>query len=70
MGLYKLVHFLRNYPTLTMNASAPFGEIRYQLTDLESQPVDGYTFVQPRWFYTGGDERNRVKRRSAPRSAG
>lgn len=30
-------------PTLVMNAAAPFGEVRYQLTDLESRPVEGYT---------------------------
>ena len=29
---------------LTMNAEAPFGELRYQLTDMASQPVDGFTF--------------------------
>ena len=30
--------------TATMNASAPHGEVRFQLTDLQSQPVTGFTF--------------------------
>ena len=30
--------------SLTMNASAPHGEVQFQLTDMESQPVDGFTF--------------------------
>ncbi len=30
--------------TLTMNALAPAGEVRYQLTDMESRPIAGYTF--------------------------
>ena len=30
--------------TLTVNASAPQGEIRYQLTDMESRPIEGFTF--------------------------
>ena len=29
---------------LTVNAQAKFGEIRYQLTDLESRPVEGFSF--------------------------
>ena len=29
---------------ITMNAAAPAGEVRYQLTDMESRPVDGFTF--------------------------
>lgn len=29
---------------LTMNAEAPFGELRYQLTDIASQPIEGFTF--------------------------
>ena len=31
-------------PDLTINAAAPHGEFRYQLTDLESRPVEGFTF--------------------------
>ena len=31
-------------PALSMNAAAAFGEVHYQLTDLESRPVEGYTF--------------------------
>lgn len=31
-------------PGLTMNAIAPFGEVRYQLSDLESHPIEGFTF--------------------------
>ena len=30
--------------SLTMNASAPHGEVQFQLTDMESQPVEGFTF--------------------------
>jgi hypothetical protein len=30
--------------SLTMNASAPHGEVQYQLTDMESRPVEGFTF--------------------------
>ena len=30
-------------PAIVMNAAAPFGEVHYQLTDLESRPVEGYT---------------------------
>jgi hypothetical protein len=29
---------------LTVNASAPHGQIRFQLTDMESRPVQGFTF--------------------------
>ncbi len=29
---------------LTMNAKAPFGEVRFQITDLKSRPVEGFTF--------------------------
>ena len=29
---------------LTINASAPHGEVRFQLTDMESRPVAGFTF--------------------------
>ena len=29
---------------LSVNASAPHGEIRFQLTDMESRPVQGFTF--------------------------
>ncbi|MEK6239493.1 MAG: hypothetical protein N2C14_32645, partial [Planctomycetales bacterium] len=29
---------------LTVNAQAAFGEIRFQLTDMKSQPVEGFTF--------------------------
>ena len=28
---------------LTINVSAPHGELRFQLTDLESRPVEGFT---------------------------
>lgn len=31
-------------PDITLNASAPFGEVRYQITDERSQPVEGFTF--------------------------
>jgi hypothetical protein len=31
-------------PDLTMNASALQGEIRFQLTDMQSRPVEGFTF--------------------------
>jgi hypothetical protein len=31
---------------LTMNALAPHGEIHYQLTDLKSRPLDGFTFEE------------------------
>ena len=31
-------------PEITLNASAPFGEVRYQITDEQSQPVEGFTF--------------------------
>jgi len=31
-------------PELTINASAPHGEVCFQLTDMESQPVEGFTF--------------------------
>jgi hypothetical protein len=31
-------------PRLTMNAAAPIGEVRFQLTDMESRPVEGFTF--------------------------
>jgi len=31
-------------PRLTMNAAAAYGEVYYQLTDMESRPVEGYTF--------------------------
>lgn len=31
-------------PQLQMNAAAPLGEVRYQLTDIESRPVEGFTF--------------------------
>lgn len=29
---------------LTMNAEAPYGEIHYQLTDVESKPIEGFAF--------------------------
>ena len=29
---------------LNINASAPHGEVRFQLTDMESRPIDGFTF--------------------------
>ncbi len=29
---------------LTMNAAAPLGEVRYQLADLDSRPIEGFTF--------------------------
>ncbi len=29
---------------ITLNAAAPYGEVRYQITDEESQPVEGFTF--------------------------
>jgi len=32
-------------PSLTLNARAPFGEVLYQLTDLEGRPVEGFTFT-------------------------
>lgn len=32
-------------PELTMNASAPHGEVRFQLTDMESRPIEGFTFA-------------------------
>jgi hypothetical protein len=35
-----------NRTGLTMNALASFGEIRYQITDLESRPVKGFTFEE------------------------
>lgn len=28
-----------------LNASAPFGEVRYQVTDEKSQPIEGFTFA-------------------------
>jgi hypothetical protein len=28
----------------TVNAQATFGEIRFQLTDMESRPIEGFTF--------------------------
>jgi hypothetical protein len=31
-------------PALTINASAPHGEVRCQLTDMESRPIEGFTF--------------------------
>jgi hypothetical protein len=31
-------------PEITLNASAPFGEVRHQITDERSQPVVGFTF--------------------------
>ncbi len=31
-------------PGMTINATAPLGEVRFQLTDLESRPVAGFTF--------------------------
>lgn len=31
-------------PKLEVNASAPHGEARFQLTDLESRPIQGFTF--------------------------
>ena len=31
-------------PQLRLNANAPHGEVRFQLTDLRSQPLPGYTF--------------------------
>lgn len=31
-------------PGLSVNASAPFGEVRFQITDIESRPVEGFTF--------------------------
>jgi hypothetical protein len=31
-------------PKLAVNVAAPFGEMRYQLTDLNSVPLPGYTF--------------------------
>ena len=31
-------------PELRLNANAPYGEIRFQLTDLNSRPLPGYTF--------------------------
>jgi hypothetical protein len=31
--------------SLKMNAAAPHGEIQFQLTDMESQPVEGFTFA-------------------------
>ena len=31
-------------PELTMNALGPYGEVLFQLTDLESRPLDGFTF--------------------------
>jgi hypothetical protein len=31
---------------LTMNASAPHGEVQFQLTDMESRPVAGFTFEE------------------------
>jgi hypothetical protein len=30
--------------SLTMNVEAPFGEVVYQLLDLKSEPIEGYTF--------------------------
>lgn len=30
--------------SLGMNVSAPHGEVQFQLTDMESQPVEGFTF--------------------------
>ncbi len=53
---------------LTMNARAPFGEVAYQLTDLESKPLEGFTFddcqpfsgdsldVELRWGDKGADQ--------------
>jgi hypothetical protein len=32
------------HPRLTVNAAAPSGEVRFQLTDLESRPLPGFTF--------------------------
>ena len=31
-------------PKLSINANAPHGEVRFQLTDMESRPVEGFTF--------------------------
>lgn len=31
-------------PELNVNAAAPHGEVRFQLTDMESRPVEGFTF--------------------------
>ena len=31
-------------PELTINASAPHGEMQFQLTDMESRPIEGFTF--------------------------
>ncbi len=31
-------------PKLVINASAPHGAVRFQLTDMESQPIEGFTF--------------------------
>lgn len=33
-------------PKLTINASAPHGELQFQITDLESRPVEGFTFEE------------------------
>jgi len=32
-------------PTLEVNVAGPFGEMRYQLTDINSAPLPGYTFA-------------------------
>jgi hypothetical protein len=31
-------------PEMTINAAAPYGEVRYQITDERSQPVQGFSF--------------------------
>ena len=31
-------------PEWNVNAAAPFGEIRFQMTDMESRPIEGFTF--------------------------
>lgn len=39
---------------LTLNASAAQGEIRYQLTDMASNPIDGFTFADCRVLHEDG----------------
>lgn len=31
-------------PTIALNVSAPYGEVRFQITDEKSQPLDGFSF--------------------------
>jgi hypothetical protein len=51
---------------LSMNAEAPCGEVHYQLTDVESKPIEGFTFEDCKPLKAGNSLNWRLAWRNNP----